>query len=634
MKHLAATSSSSSSAAATAYGWVILWMLILVSPACDSSGEGESRHRGGDAGAGAVASGGSAGVSTTTNEGGTGGAAGGQPVDQEPCNGIDDDQDGKIDEGCSCEPGTTQDCFGGPIDKAELGLCSLGTQLCQSDGSWGECEGQVLPAAEKCDALDHDCDGEPRNGNPETAPCDTGELGICSQGMLECTEQGLVCKQKSQASFEICNGKDDDCNGLVDEGCAKQLTTWGVDWQDWISSMAVRGDMVVVASLNSYSNAGSYVMRLDPNSLASKWYKAKVLDSGGGKVLISDLAVDSQNNIVAVGSVTGGTSEQSPLGGTDVFVAKLDSGGKLLWQQLMGGSSDDGASVVTVLADDSIVFGGSFQGNASLAGVPLASAGGVDGFVAHIDPAGSPKWALGFGSAGLDQVEALAVAAGGEVLVAGEVSGGVDLGGGGLPAVDGAVVAKLTAAGQHVWSRHLAGSIEVEALVVRPNGDWVLGGSANGTFDLGGGPLTDGPGVGSLIAVFGDGASAPSWHWVSKGGYGRVWALTTDAAGDVFFTGYAKDEVDFGVGPIAAIGGPDVVVGRLDPNGTPQWVRRFGNSFSQLYASERGRDIALMPNTTLLVAGQYWESMDLGGFGLKASDPGWKLQCFVARFEP
>src|SRR3954471_5072599 len=61
-------------------------------------------------------------------------------------NGLDDDGDGKVDEGCICTPGATQDCYPGSERLAGVGLCAAGKQTCegaQEFGSWGRCEHAV-----------------------------------------------------------------------------------------------------------------------------------------------------------------------------------------------------------------------------------------------------------------------------------------------------------------------------------------------------------------------------------------------------------------------------------------------------------------------------------------------------------
>lgn len=82
---------------------------------------------------------------------------------QELCNGLDDDLDGTVDEGCACTSGQTQACFSGDLALAGKGLCVMGEQTCESSGefaSWGPCIGSGAPSNETCeDSIDQNCDG-------------------------------------------------------------------------------------------------------------------------------------------------------------------------------------------------------------------------------------------------------------------------------------------------------------------------------------------------------------------------------------------------------------------------------------------------------------------------------------------
>jgi hypothetical protein len=51
------------------------------------------------------------------------------------------------------------------------------------------------------------------------APCDTGLPGVCAAGLKECvTGTQLKCRASVTASAEMCDGLDNDCNGMTDDG--------------------------------------------------------------------------------------------------------------------------------------------------------------------------------------------------------------------------------------------------------------------------------------------------------------------------------------------------------------------------------------------------------------------------------
>jgi MYXO-CTERM domain-containing protein len=112
----------------------------------------------------------------------------------EVCDSKDNDCDGQTDETCDCKPGETQPCYSGPKGTQGKGACKSGRQACVN-GKWGTCNGQSLPGKEVCDGKDNDCDGAVDNGNPGAGqfcnPSVSG--GTCKEGQTACRAGRLVC---------------------------------------------------------------------------------------------------------------------------------------------------------------------------------------------------------------------------------------------------------------------------------------------------------------------------------------------------------------------------------------------------------------------------------------------------------
>ena len=48
--------------------------------------------------------------------------------------------------------------------------------------------------------------------------CTTGLPGVCGAGTTACAGGTIVCNQNVQATAEACDGEDDDCDGVIDNG--------------------------------------------------------------------------------------------------------------------------------------------------------------------------------------------------------------------------------------------------------------------------------------------------------------------------------------------------------------------------------------------------------------------------------
>ncbi len=189
----------------------------------------------------------------------------------EVCNLADDDCDGIVDDlaeiadaavlarcnSPACDPSFSDaaiTCWG-----PDPGICGAGTKTCAPGPKGGTptgCNEFIhTPAAEICNGIDDDCNGTIDDGLNQEGPCDMDDgsawaddanpidggaikqvLGECLHGNLTCVSSNCdehSCKDAgdkcfpSQPNVESCNGKDDDCNGKIDDHACANYAQYG-----------------------------------------------------------------------------------------------------------------------------------------------------------------------------------------------------------------------------------------------------------------------------------------------------------------------------------------------------------------------------------------------------------------------
>ncbi|MBW2458878.1 MAG: hypothetical protein JRI68_30540, partial [Deltaproteobacteria bacterium] len=134
------------------------------------------------------------------------------PEEEECGDGVDNDCDGVVDQGCTCETGDTQECYGASPTTVGIGECQAGSQACE-DGVWSDsCEGEVLPTDETCgDGLDEDCNGVADDGCGGCGDGDCGDGETCTSCPDDCGDCPPSCGDGDCNGSETCDTCPDDC---------------------------------------------------------------------------------------------------------------------------------------------------------------------------------------------------------------------------------------------------------------------------------------------------------------------------------------------------------------------------------------------------------------------------------------
>ncbi len=371
------------------------------------------------------------------------------------------------------------------------------------------------------------------------------------------------------------------------------------------------------------------------------------------------VATDAAGNVYTVGTFTGtvdfdprpATTFLTSVGAADGYVAKYDPAGNLKWAKRLGGSAADAAVAVTIDAAGNVLVAGTFTGSADFGPTTLAGhAPGRDAFVLKMTAAGDFVWAKQLGGVKDETVAGVAADAAGNVFTTGTFAGTADFDPDAKKAANltstlktspantpsrDLFLSKLALDGKYLWARkagdatdETAAGVGVDALgraFVSGNHDYFEHGGFVTQFDAAGaaGWTT------SLLATrlsatvaAGDGVYAVGSHFVklnADAGYIIAYreltqyyrAVTVDAAGSVYATGYYDDGRDFDPGPgvfplTPAVGGVwGAFVAKYDAAGA------FVNAVSASGADPAvGNGVAVTADGTVFVTGSFQAAVD------------------------
>lgn len=276
-------------------------------------------------------------------------------------------------------------------------------------------------------------------------------------------------------------------------------------------------------------------------------------------------------------------------GGEDIFVAKYDAVGSLVWIRQFGSAGNDRAtSLALVTGGGGVAVGGNYAGDLTLDGVTLTNAGGSDVFLAQLDPAGNVAWAVRGGGAYEDQALAVAthsIASG--IYVSGSYQTNATFGTSTFndsTSTNRFFIAKYDNSGNFVWAGTVsgAGPSQGRALACDAGNFVFAGGTSAGQPNFAGNVLASTGALSGFVVKYSSGGNIVSW--ARRFGTAtntptlpqRVNGLAVDTNNNVLVTGEFQGDVIFtGTNALSSLGTnqPDGFLLKIDGNGNPQWAR-------------------------------------------------------------
>ncbi|MDC0739910.1 hypothetical protein [Polyangium mundeleinium] len=567
---------------------------------------------------------------------------------------------GSFDPDAPCTVGVSAPCYSGPLGTAGVGACKPGTHVCRIDRTFGACVGEVVPQKEDCFApADEDCDGKALGDDEclcapgDTLPCETGRPGVCAGGVRTCTPDGLSfgpCLPAISPLPEDCATEaDDDCDGIA-PGCTGTTDlglSRGGPLSDVAFAVATNGIVHATAGVVDGDvtfrsvNTGSLYVDRRLSSLASMW--SLEVPATDGRALARGVAVAAvSGDIIAAGEFKGsmnfgnGKVLTSAASGVDSFVVAVNAGGTVRWARAFGDDQVQVANAVAAGPDGWIAVAGEASGVVNFGGGDR-TASGIDGFVAILDGEGKHIWSRVFGDAAPQAAYGVAFTGSGDVVVAGEFDGSLDLGSGALQSAGGgdAFVARLSGVNTNSkWSVKIGDDASLQrayAVAVGPSGEIAVTGMFAGSITVAGTTFTSLTSVDAFLLVFEpDGALRFGKKLGDTTGGDQIGtAVAFDAAGNVVVTGSFDGAIDFGAGAVPSAGASDVFVAKYGGvDGALLWARTDGDDQAQ-----HAFGVAALPDSKTLLSGGFAGTIDFDAPVAPLVSQG-MLDVFVTRLAP
>src|SRR6185436_5011177 len=317
------------------------------------------------------------------------------------------------------------------------------------------------------------------------------------------------------------------------------------------------------------------------------------LKRAGGLNIDKALSIDADNsgNILVTGFfyTTADFDGQTitSAGQQDIFIAKYNSSGTLIWVRRAGGTGSDAGNGITFDNSGNVIVTGEFSGSCSFGSTTLISQGGsIDVFTAKYDNNGNFLWAKKGSGTYTDRGTDVSTDANGNIYVSGMFSDTITFDvQHNNPMYNAMFLIKYNSSGSEQWFRWMgSGTVVNMGGVMVHNSDVNITGNFNSTLYFFGGPTnptlsSSYPNdifvcrydvLGNLVWSHADGSASEV----------SAEAIATNSTGEVIIGGnfkcrFSSFSTQYGNGIFCSVGYWDTYVASYDNAGNWMWARQF-----------------------------------------------------------
>ncbi|MCJ8163894.1 SBBP repeat-containing protein [Pontibacter sp. E15-1] len=464
----------------------------------------------------------------------------------------------------------------------------------------------------------------------------------------------------------------------ITAGTSTALSATGADTFSWapvagLSNAAVANPIATPATTTTYTVTGyrngctstaAVTITVNPAAVQEDdwaWVKAGK-SSGYSPAIGRSVTTDAAGNVYVTGdfgtTIQLGASTLISTGNQDVFVAKYDASGNMLWAKSAGGSagndySDDIAvdrqGNVYVAGTFGNVFYGDNGGTATFDAINLTSSS-KDGnmFLVKYDANGNVVWAKQIASAAYGRMPSIGIGLQGEVYVAGSFTKTVSFDAITLtvptdePYTGNAFIAKYDTDGNALWAKQgaSAGHTYASGLAVGASGNVYVTGIFSGLATFGTVSFGNDQVHSDLFVAKYNESGNVIWAKHAGGGIQQtdVSDIVLDSDEQAYVAGWFDGIATFGTTTLRNFEGGqnsdrDIFIAKFDNSGSIVWARQAGTAMKH----DEPQGMAIDGNDNIYITGYFGGSLsdtegNFAGFGPFWINSFGKGDIFVAKY--